>query len=77
MKPYLRTRDVAELCGVKEQTVREWTMTYRVPHRKLPKVRAVIYLEDEIRAWVDDPTIPLDVKRGVDGSRVVKPLAAA
>lgn len=75
MTAYLHTSDVAAICGVEERTVREWTRTYRVPHRRLPKVRRCLFIEEEVRAWVDDPTIPLDVKRGADGARVVKPVA--
>jgi predicted DNA-binding transcriptional regulator AlpA len=76
MSGYLRAPDVAELCGVQIRTVREWTRRYKVPHRRLPRTNTVLFVEAEIREWIDDPTIELDIKRGAEGARVVKPLVA-
>jgi predicted DNA-binding transcriptional regulator AlpA len=73
---YLRAPDVAALCGVSERSVREWTRRYLIPHRRLGSANVVLYPAWEIRAWIEDPTRPCDVKRGSDGSRVVRQLAA-
>lgn len=73
MPSYLTQADVATRFNVSDRTVKEWVIRRRVPHRKLPGVRSVVFIEHELDQWADDPLVELEIRVGKDGARVVRP----
>lgn len=69
--PFLLVEDVAEMLGCSPRTVHERTRLREIPHRKPAGVRRVLFLEDELRAWLDGA--PLEVEELPRGGRVVRP----
>jgi predicted DNA-binding transcriptional regulator AlpA len=69
--PYLRVPDVAARYGQSIDWV--WTRTAQraIPFRKLPRSRACLFLEDELRAW--DEGAPLEVVDQPNGGVRVVP----
>jgi len=73
--PYLLTPEAAAFLGVSVRTLHEWTRLQRVPHRKPPGGRRCLYLEAELRAWLDGA--PLEHRQLPRGGRAVIPIARA
>jgi len=69
--PYLRVEDVAELLGCSVRTVHERARLRELPHRRPSGSRRLLFLEHEIRAWLDG--VPLEVRELAGGGRVVRP----
>jgi excisionase family DNA binding protein len=67
--PYLVVEDVAELLHVSTRTVRELTRSGRIPHRRVPGQRRCLFLEGELREWLDGAE--LEARELPRGGRVV------
>lgn len=74
--PYLVVEDVAELLRCSVRTVHELTRSNRVPHRRIAGTRRCLFLEHELRAWIEDAP-ELEVVQRRDGSRIVRPRGQA
>jgi excisionase family DNA binding protein len=68
---YLTTSEAAELLRCSVRTLHGMTATGRCPHRKLPGQRKCLFLESELRAFVDGA--PLTVEELPHGGRIVRP----
>jgi excisionase family DNA binding protein len=69
----LHVADVADLLGVSVRSVHELTRKRASPFRKVEGTRRVLFLEDELRAWVQaGRAAPLEVVEGERGSVVVR-----
>jgi excisionase family DNA binding protein len=53
VSPYLVVEDVAALLRCSTRSVRELTRTGRIPHRRVPGQRRCLFLESELREWLD------------------------
>jgi excisionase family DNA binding protein len=51
--PYLGVDEVAELLVVSQWTIYDRSRRGAIPHRKPPGSRKLLFLVEEIRAWVD------------------------
>jgi excisionase family DNA binding protein len=69
--PYLQVEDVAELLGCSKRTVHERARLAEIPHRRPPGARRLLFLEAELRAWLDG--VPLELVQLPRGGRVVRP----
>lgn len=69
--PFLLVADVAVLLGCSSRTIHERTRLCEIPHRKPPGARRCLFLEDELRAWLDGAV--LEVVELPRGGRVVRP----
>jgi predicted DNA-binding transcriptional regulator AlpA len=66
---YLRLEDVAEdFLRCSPRSVHELTRRNAIPLRRIPGVRRVLFVEDELRAWIDGAELEV-----IDGGRVVRP----
>jgi excisionase family DNA binding protein len=72
VNPYLHVDDVARMLGCSSRTVHEWTRLCTVPHRKPPAGRRCLFIEAEIREWIDGAA--LEVVKLPRGGRVVRPV---
>lgn len=71
MSPYFLVADVAELLGCSVRTVHERARLGEIPHRKPSGARRLLFLESELRVWLDGAELErVDLPRG---GRVVKP----
>lgn len=71
---FLMVEDVAALLGCSRRTVHERARLGEIPHRRPPAARRLLFLESEIRAWLDGAHLErLELPRG---GRVVRPKAA-
>ena len=68
--PYLLTFEVAQLLRCSIRTVHELTRRRSIPHRKLPGSRRCLFVESELRQWLDGAD--LDVVELPDDGRVVR-----
>ncbi len=71
--PYLLVEDVAALLGCSKRTVHERARLGEIPHRRPPAVRRLLFLEVEIKQWLDGA--PLELVELPRGGRVVRPRA--
>jgi predicted DNA-binding transcriptional regulator AlpA len=69
--PYMLVEDVCELLGCGKRTVHERARLAQIPHRRPPSSRRLLFLEAEIRAWLDGAS--LEVTELPRGGRVVRP----
>jgi predicted DNA-binding transcriptional regulator AlpA len=69
--PYLMVEDVAALLGCSKRTVHERARLAEIPHRRPPAARRLLFLEAELRAWLDGA--PLELVELPRGGRVVRP----
>jgi excisionase family DNA binding protein len=64
---------VAELLGVSVRSVHELTRRRAIPFRKIEGTRRALFIEAELRAWVEaGGTAPLEVVEGERGGVVVR-----
>jgi len=56
MEALIDTKAAAALLGLKEPTVRKYTMLRLLPHRKLGT--RVLYLASELERWANERRIP-------------------
>jgi excisionase family DNA binding protein len=69
--PYLLVEDVAALLGCSKRTVHERARLAEIPHRRPPGARRLLFLEGELRAWLDGAKLEcVELPRG---GRVVRP----
>lgn len=69
--PFFTVEQTAAHLHVSVRTIREWTRTGRVPHRKLPGQRRCLFIPSELEAWVNGAELHrTDLP---DGGRIVKP----
>jgi predicted DNA-binding transcriptional regulator AlpA len=69
--PYMLVEDVSALLGCSKRTVHERARLAQIPHRRPPSSRRLLFLESEIRAWLDG--VELEVIELPRGGRVVRP----
>lgn len=72
--PYLLVADVAKLLGCSVRTVHERARFCEIPHRKPSGCRRLLFIESEIKAWLDG--CELDVQTLPRDGRVVRPKGA-
>jgi len=71
--PYLQVEDVADLLGCSKRTIHERARLGQIPHRRPPSARRLLFVESEIRAWLDGAALEtVELPRG---GRVVRPQA--
>jgi excisionase family DNA binding protein len=72
--PYLTVEGVAEMIGCSTRTIHERARLGEIPHRKPPGARRLLFLESELREWLDGAELErVDLARG---GRVVRPKGA-
>jgi excisionase family DNA binding protein len=71
---YLLVEHVADLLGCSKDTVYRLTGRNEIPHRRVGGTRRVLFVEAELRAWIDGA--PLETVDAPHGGRVVRPKAA-
>lgn len=69
---YLTVEDVAAWLRMSKRSVHERTRLGLIPHRRIAGTRRCLFLEDELKAWLDGA--PLTTVHGAGGTRVVRPL---
>jgi excisionase family DNA binding protein len=69
--PYLRVEQVAELVGTSVRTLQARAAAGTVPHRRVSGTRRLLFLPDEIAAWIDGAE--LETIKTAGGGRVVRP----
>jgi excisionase family DNA binding protein len=72
----LHVEDVAELLGFSVRTVHELTRKRSIPCRRIPGTRRVLFLEEELLAWVEAGG-ELEELKGRAGGFVVRPKVPA
>jgi excisionase family DNA binding protein len=69
--PFMLVEDVARLLGCSRRTVHERARLAEIPHRRPPGARRLLFLEAEIRAWLDGAELEcIQLPRG---GRAVRP----
>jgi hypothetical protein len=74
-RAYMGVQDVADRYGVSSWTVYDLCRAGRLPHRKLPARRDLMFLEAELDAYDDGAELEV-IRRGA-GGRVVRPRGRA
>ncbi len=70
----LHVEDVARLLGISVRTIHELTRQRRIPCRRIPGTRRILFDSEEISDWVDvGGAVELEVIEGRDGGLVVRP----
>jgi excisionase family DNA binding protein len=69
---YWLVEDVAELLGCSPDTVYRMTAAGTIPHRRIGGTRRLLFIEDELRRWVDGAE--LEIVRAPNGGRIVRPV---
>jgi excisionase family DNA binding protein len=68
---FLLVEDVAALLGCSKRTIHERARLAEIPHRRPPGGRRLLFLEGEVRAWLDGTELEcVELPRG---GRVVRP----
>ncbi len=76
--PLLTVEGVCNLLGVSRRTVHGWTSARTVPCRRIAGTRRILFIEDELHAWVDaGGSLPLQVDEQPNGGLVVRVKASA
>lgn len=57
----LSYREVSEILGIAEITLRRWVAERRIPHKKIG--RAVRFDLDELLLWIDEQSVPVGGRR--------------
>lgn len=69
----LLVEDVSALIGISVRTVHELTRQRRIPCRRIPGTRRILFDSDELADWIDaGGTVELEVIEGRDGGLVVR-----
>jgi hypothetical protein len=74
-QPFLVIEEAAELLRMSVRAVHERTRTRAIPMRKLAATRKILFVRDELLAFMDGAD--LEVTEKPDGSILVKPIAKA
>jgi excisionase family DNA binding protein len=72
-RQYLTVEEVAELLRCSRRSVHGLTAARALPHRKLAGTRRLLFVEDEVRAFVEAGTT-LETIELKDGGRLVRPI---
>ena len=72
--PFLTVPDVASRLRCSVRSVHDLTRFRRIPHRKLPGGRRILFLQAELDAWVDGAA--LEVVDRPEGGRIVRPVVS-
>jgi predicted DNA-binding transcriptional regulator AlpA len=75
MSGYLLAEDVAQLVGCSVRSVHEHARLGKIPHRRIGGTRRLLFIEEEITAWVDGAE--LERIETPQGGRVVRPKGRA
>jgi len=70
---YLTVDEAALLTRRSRRSIHELTRSGRIPHRRPPGTFRCLFVEDELRQWLDGA--PLEVTELAGGGRVVRPVA--
>jgi len=70
-RQYLTSEEVAELLRCSVRSVHGLTAAGRLPHRKLPGMRRVLYRPEELAQYLEGAE--LEVLEHADGGRLVRP----
>lgn len=71
---WLHVEDVSALTGYSVRTVHELTRQRRIPCRRIPATRRILFDSDELSAWIDaGGAAELEVIEGRNGGLVVRP----
>lgn len=68
---YLTAPEAAELLRCSVRSLHGLTAASRIPCRKLAGQRRILFLEDELAAWLDGAE--LEVIEREDGTKIVRP----
>jgi excisionase family DNA binding protein len=74
-RQYLTVEEVAELLRCSRRSVHGLTAARALPHRKLAGTRRLLFVEDELRAFVEEGAA-LETIELADGGRIVRPIGA-
>jgi excisionase family DNA binding protein len=66
-RQYLTVEEVAELLRSTPRSVHGLTQQNRIPCRRLPGVRRLLFVEEELEAWINGAELEV-----VDDGRVVR-----
>ena len=72
--PFLRAEEVAARYGVSKNTVYVWTTNNRIPHRRLPGSRGVLFVPADLERY--EAGCKLEVRLLDGGGKAVVPVAA-
>jgi hypothetical protein len=73
---YLTAEQAAELLNCTVRSLHGRTAVDRLPYRKLGGMRRLLFLEDELRAYVETGC-ELEVVETADGGKIVRPKGEA
>jgi excisionase family DNA binding protein len=69
--PYLTVDEAADFLRCSVRSLHGLTAAGRIPHRRLGGQRRLLFLEEELTAWVDGAELERLETR--DGGRIVRP----
>jgi excisionase family DNA binding protein len=72
---YLTVEEAAEVVKCSVRTIHEHARRAQIPHRRIGGTRRLLFVEDELHAWVDGAE--LELVRTPNGGRVVRVKEAA
>ena len=70
---YLVVEDVAELLHVSRRSVHELTRLSRIPCRRISGTRRYVFIESELREWLDGVPLEVVVDDEDTGAKVIRP----
>ena len=72
---------VADLCAkfpwLSARVVHGLASERRIPHRRLPRQRPLLFVVEEVEAWFDNPALELEVTELDGNGRIVRPKGSA
>ena len=71
MSRHVLIEQVADDRGVSRRTVHRWAEHGLIPHRKLPRMRRLLFSEEDLAAWEDGAELETVELPG--GGRLVRP----
>jgi excisionase family DNA binding protein len=70
----LHVEQVASILGISVRSVHEMTRQRRIPCRRIPGTRRILFDSEELFDWIDaGGDVDLEVIEGRDGGLVVRP----
>jgi excisionase family DNA binding protein len=72
---YQLAEDVAAMLGCSARTVQGLAAAGRIPHRRVGGTRRLLFLEQELAAWIDGAE--LETVETPNGGRSVRPVGVA
>jgi len=74
--PFLDIDGAAELLVSSRRVLHQLASERRIPHRRLPGQRKLVFVRAELESFVIDPTLELEVVELERNGRIVRPKAA-